>query len=113
MNQPTGKHPSERVWRVSQRPNAFDEAKHFAEVALDSSGPSCKEATVMAVWELTENVLKYGKPDSHAVVGTIGIGARGETIRICARSVAASFQNARSAMETISKISASPNVSQL
>jgi hypothetical protein len=113
MNPPTGKHPSERVLRITQRPNAFDEAKQFAEVALGSYGPTCKEAAVMAVWELTENVLKYGKPDTDAIVGTIGIGAAGETIRISARSMAASFQNARSAMETISKIAASPNVSQL
>jgi len=108
----TGKEPSERVWRVTQRPNAFDEARHFAEVALNSYGPLCREAAVMAVWELTENVLKYGKPDA-GVVGTIGIGVRGETVRISAKSVASSFQNARAAMETIPKISSARNVSEL
>jgi hypothetical protein len=90
----------------------LDEVTRFAEFAMASCDRPLREAIVMAAWELTQNLLKYGTSDDPETAGTITIAVDADTVRIRTRSQAESLQNARSALSTVSRI-ASKSVSDL
>src|SRR5687768_3013707 len=105
--------PTERACKIPRERKAVDEAIRFAQLATSYCDQACREAAVLAVSELTENVLKYAAPDQTADAGTIMIGVHDKTVRIRARNVASSRKDAESVIAAVSKISTAPNVSDL
>ncbi len=104
---------SERTWRIVSEKNAVEDAMRFANLATSYLDASCREAVVLAVAELTENAVKYGSLHNGAGSATLGIASHDGAIRVRLRNSVHSRDDARSVMETVSRIAASTNVNEL
>jgi len=103
----------ERTWRFSREPSAIADAIKFAKLATCYCDPEVREAAALAVSELAENVVKYGAGGERHASATLAIGVERDTIRIRVKNAARTRNDATSVMSTISKIAASPSVSEL
>lgn len=104
---------TERTWRIVSEKTAVEDAMKFADLATSYCHASCREAVVLAVAELAENALKYGVVNHNAGSATLGIAAQGGAIRVRLRHPVNSHSDARSVMETVSRIASAPNVNEL
>lgn len=104
---------AERACPIHRERKAVDEAIRFAQLATTYCDKASREATVLAVAELTENVLKYAASEQGSHAGTITIGVDGQLVRIRARNVISSRKDADSLMSVVSKIASAANVRQL
>jgi hypothetical protein len=103
----------ERACSVFRENRSIEDAQRFAELAVGSCHPACREATAMAVGELAENLVKYGAQDAEATAGTIAIRVERDQVRIRAQSAVMYHEDAQCVVDMIAKIGASPNVSEL
>jgi anti-sigma regulatory factor (Ser/Thr protein kinase) len=103
----------ERIWSVRRQPNAVHEARRFAELAVTFCGSDCREATVMAVSEFAENLIKYGVQTDGSNAGTIAVSVEGDLVRVRVTNVVASPAEARFAQDMISRIASSPDLTEL
>jgi hypothetical protein len=104
---------SERTWRFTRGDNAIEEAARFAELATSACDAACREAAVLAVNELAENVLKYGATDHPAGAATLAIAALPQVLRIRVRNPIKSRSDAEGVTATIARITTSPDVKEL
>ena len=105
--------PPERTWKLPRERNAVDEAIRFAELAISYCHLDCRQATAMAVAELTENVLKYGASDGSPGAGTIAIGVDHNLVRIRVKNRVLSREDGERVLAGVKRIAASPNVMDL
>lgn len=104
---------SERTWRFPRDKAAIEDAMRFAELATSYCDAACREAVVLAVTELAENVLKYGAANHRAGSATLAIGLMGKVVRIRVKNPVNSAMDARSVVEAVSRIASSPDVKEL
>lgn len=104
---------SERTWRFPRDNAAIEDAMRFAHLATSYCDAACREAVVLAVAELAENVIKYGAVNHNAGAATLAIGLHGNVVRIRVKNPVKSGSEARSVVEAVSRISSSPNVRDL
>ena len=102
---------SERTWRFPRDKAAIEDAMRFADLATSYCDAACREAVVLAVAELAENVVKYGAHDTGAA--TLGIGLQGKVVRIRVKNPVNSGIDARSVVEAVSRIASSSDVKDL
>jgi hypothetical protein len=103
----------ERTWRFPRDRSGIDDAMRFAELALTYCDPACREAAVLAVAELAENVVKYGAHNHAAGAPTLAIGLQGKVVRIRVKNPVNSGTDARSVVDAVSRIASSPDVRDL
>ena len=104
---------AERTLRVRREQKTLNEVKHFGELAVSYCDSDSRQAAVMAVVELAENVLKYGTPDASNASGTIGIAVNDKTVRVRATNVVGSQKDAERVVGVVSEISKAPSVTEL
>jgi hypothetical protein len=104
---------AERTWRIVSEKNAVEDAMRFADLATFYLDAACREAVVLAVAELTENAVKYGSVHHSAGSATLGIASRDGAIRVRLKNPVHSRDDARSVVDTVSRIASSPNVNEL
>jgi len=105
VTSPTGS-PAEHTVRIARRHSAVEDARRVAELATSECSAECREAVSLAVCELSENVLKYGKGSgSDPDAGTIGVIVEDDTIRIRAVNQVGSVDDARKVFDLVSRIS--------
>ena len=104
---------SERTWRFPRDNAAIDDALRFADLATTYCDPACREAVVLAVAELAENVVKYGAHNHNAGASTLAIGLQGRAVRIRVKNPVNSGTDARRVVEAVSRIASSSNVRDL
>lgn len=104
---------SERACRVLREDRSIAEARRFAELAIPYCDAACREATAMAVGEFAENLVKYSAQSAEPNAGTIAIRLEGDQVRIRAKNAVMSHEDAQCVVDTIAKIRASSNVSEL
>jgi hypothetical protein len=95
-----------RTMRVVRGPHVITEARRFAELAVSSCDPLCREAIALAAGELAENIVKYGK-DHEPSSGTIAVGVDGAVAHVRATNTVASADDARSVVEIVKRLSSS------
>jgi len=105
--------PSERTWRIPRDKAAVDDAMRFADLATSYCDAAAREAVVLAVAELAENVIKYGAANHNAGAATLAIGVQGKVVRIRVKNPVNSGSDARSLIEAVSRISSSADVRSL
>jgi hypothetical protein len=105
---PEGRITPERTWRVRRDPKALEEARRFAQLAVSFCDEKCREATILAVCELVENLLKYS-PASVVTVGEIAILLVDSTVRLRVTNRVASVEDAHRAVDMLSKIASCPS----
>jgi hypothetical protein len=110
---PSANLSGERTLRVRREQKAITDVKHFGELAVSYCDSDSRQATVMAVVELAENVLKYGTPDDSNASGTIGIAVDNNKVRVRATNVVGSPQDGQRAVGVVSEISKAPSVTDL
>lgn len=105
---------AERVWKVSRgRPKAVEEARHFAELAVARCDSEGRRATVMAVSEFAENLLKYSADIASSNAGTIALSIHPGVIRIRVTNKVVTSEDARHVQETIASLAASADTTSL
>lgn len=98
---------AERTLNLSRHEAAVEDARRFAELAVSSCTPECREAVTLAVCELGENLLKYsGSPDELSA-GTIGVSVEGDCVRVRAINRVSSREDAEAVSEIVQKITVS------
>jgi hypothetical protein len=103
----------ERTWRFPRDGSGIDDAMRFAELATSYCDPACREAVVLAVAELAENVVKYGAHNHAAGTPMLAIGVQGKVVRVRVKNPVNSGTDARSVVDAVSRIASSPNVRDL
>ena len=104
---------NESSFKLVHGDGAVDQAKSFAELAVACCDFECRQATAMVVWELAENLLKYGASDATAGAGTIAISVVDNWVRVRTTSSVHSAHDARHVQETVSRISNAASASDL
>jgi hypothetical protein len=104
---------SERTWRFPKDNASIADAMRFADLATSYCDPACREAVVLAVAELAENVVKYGAHNNGTGTATLAIGLQGKVVRIRVKNPVSSDTDARSVVDAVSRIASSPNVREL
>jgi hypothetical protein len=102
-----------RTMQVSRDGGSVGRATRFAELAVTACDDACREATAMAVAELTENIVKYSAPAA-PYAGAIAIESPPGLLRIRATTeVVSSTDEAQRAVEAVAQIARAPNVADL
>ena len=97
----------ERTLRIARRYDAVDDARRFAEKAVSSCTPECREAVRLAVCELGENLIKYAEQNDATEAGTIGVSIDGPVVRVRAVNRVSSPSDAERVAEIVTQISRS------
>lgn len=97
---------AETTLRVARQGHAADDVRRFAELAVSYCTPECKEAVALAVCELGENLVKYGKPDGTPHAGTIGVSVEGQSVRVRATNRVGSIEDAERVAALVSQLGA-------
>jgi hypothetical protein len=103
----------ERSWRLKRDSETLYVVKRHLEEHRDFCHPQCREAAIMATWELAENVVKYGLADDDGTAGTVGIAVSRRTMLIRTGNVAQWLGGSHEAISTITRVSAAANVGEL
>lgn len=101
----------ERLLEVESRQKSIEEVRLFAERAAADRDPACREAVVLAVQELAENLAKYG--GSEETPGRIVLLLSDDRVRIRIVNAACSRDDGERAQGMIAEINASSNVREL
>ncbi len=104
---------SERTLAMRPGHNAVAEAKQFGELSVSYCDAESREATLMAVVELAENVLKYGVRDATNAAGTLGIAVNDRQVRVRVTNTVGSAEDARRVQGMVSEIARAPSVTDL
>lgn len=67
----------DQSWRLVRGTDVLDAMKRELDLHRGFCHSACREATVMAAWELAENVIKYGLDDGLGCVGKVIIAVSG------------------------------------
>jgi hypothetical protein len=97
----------ERTLTLPRRSAALDDARRFAEGAVGSCTPECREAVTLAVCELGENLIKYSASPDELDAGTIAVCVEDDRVRIRAINRVASTDDARAVTELVAQITSS------
>ena len=97
----------ERTLKLPRREAAVEDARRFAELAVTSCTPECREAVTLAVCELGENLIKYSGSADELNVGTIGVSIEAGQVRVRAVNRVTSPEDAQRVTEIVQKITVS------
>jgi hypothetical protein len=98
---------AEQTLKLPRREAAVEDARRFAELAVTSCTPECREAVTLAVCELGENLIKYSGSADELNVGTIGVSIEAGQVRVRAVNRVTSAEDAKRVTEIVEKITVS------
>jgi hypothetical protein len=103
----------EKSWRLPRDWKALDEVKRYLERHHGFCHASCREAAMMASWELAENVVKYGLAGADGIAGTVSLVlGPGKTV-IRTENTAQWSGGAHEVVSTIMRLSSATSVREL
>lgn len=109
LNVPTG----EKSWRLTREWKALDDVKRYLDLHRAFCHASCREAAIMASWELAENVVKYGVAGADGIVGTVTIALWPKKTVIRTANMAQWAGGAHEVVSTIMRLSSATSVREL
>jgi len=102
-----------RSWRLAGDWKALDEVRRYLEFGRRFCHTACREAAMMASWELAENVIKYGLVDGDKVTGTMTIALWPGRTLIRTENKANWAEGAHEVISTITRLSTATSVREL
>ena len=114
MNATTSNVPArEKSWRLTREWKALDDVKRYLDQQRGFCHASCREASIMASWELAENVVKYGLAGADGIAGTVTIGLWPNKTVIRTENMAQWAGGSHEVVSTIMRLSSATNVREL
>ena len=102
-----------RSWRLERAWEALDDVRRYLEFDRRFCHTACREAAIMASWELAENVVKYGLVEGGHVTGTITISLWPGRTLIRTQNKAHWAGGAEEVITTITRVSTATSVREL
>jgi hypothetical protein len=102
-----------RSWRLARDWKALDEVRRYLEFGRRFCHTACREAAMMASWELAENVIKYGLLDGDQATGTMTIALWPGRTLIRTENKAHWVDGAHEVISTITRLKTAASVREL
>jgi len=103
----------EKSWRLTREWKALDDVKRYLDQQRGFCHASCREASIMASWELAENVVKYGLAGADGIAGTVTIGLWPNKTVIRTENMAQWAGGSHEVVSTIMRLSSATSVREL
>ena len=103
----------EKSWRLTRDWKALDEVKRYLDLQRGFCHASCREAAIMASWELAENVVKYGLVGEDGITGTVSLALWQNRTVIRTDNTAQWAGGSHEVISTIMRLSSATSVREL